>query len=118
MSTACRLKKIKPPDPGQQHNIRKFIADCTKVGLLPSKTKGLQPKKRRRSTGEKNKESRHKQSSPKLTDSAYVEVKSTLDSTDDKQEEEAQELINITNTMLTVKVTSLTGDATMMLTEI
>ena len=53
MYTAHRLKKIKPPDPGQQHNIRKFIADCTKVGLLPSKTKGLQPKKRRRSTGEK-----------------------------------------------------------------
>ena len=90
MSTAHRLKKIKPPDPGQQHNIRKFIADCTKIGLLPSKTKGSQPKKRRRSTGKKNKESRHKPSSPKLTESAYVEVKSTLDSTDDKQEEEAQ----------------------------
>ena len=117
MSTARRLKKIKPPDPGQQHNIRKFIADCTKVGLLPSKTKGSQPKKRR-STGEKNKESRRKQSSPKLTDSAYVEVKSALDSTDDKQEEEAQEVIDITNTMSNVNVTSLTGDATTMLTEI
>ena len=119
MSTAHRLKKIKSPDPGQQHKIRKFIADCTKVGLLPSKTKGSQPKKRRRSTGEKNKESRCKQSSPKLTESAYVEVKSTLDSTDDKQEEEeAQEVTDITNTMSNVNITSLTGDATTMLTKI
>ena len=118
MSTARRLKKVKPPDPGQQHNIRKFIADCTKVGLLPSKTKGSQPKKRRRYTGEKNKDSRRKQNSPKLTDSAYVEVKSVLDSTDHKQQEQAQEVTNITNTMLNVNVTSLTGEATMMLTEI
>ena len=119
MSTARRLKKIKPPDPGQQHNIRKFIADCTKVGLLPSKIKGPQPKKRRRSTGEKNKESRCKQSTPKLTEPAYVEVKSTLDSTNNKQEEEeAQEVTDITNTMSNVNITSLTGDATRMLTEI
>ena len=118
MSTARRLKKIKPLDPGQQHNIRKFIADCTKVGLLPSKTKGSQPKKRRRSTGEKNKDSRCKQNSPKQTDPAYVEVKSALDSTDLKQQEQAQEVIDITNTMSNVNVTSLTGDATMMLTEI
>ena len=45
MSTAHRLRKIKPPDPGQQYNIRKFISDCTNVGLLPPKIKGSQPKK-------------------------------------------------------------------------
>ena len=44
MSTARRLKKIKPPDPEQQHNIRKVIADCTKVGLFPAKGKGTQAK--------------------------------------------------------------------------
>ena len=54
-----------------------------------------------------------------MTESAYVEVKSTLDSTDDKQEEiEAQEVTDITNTMSNVNITSLTGDATTMLTEI
>ena len=69
--------------------------------------------------GEKNKEARSKQSSPKLTESAYVEVKSTLNSTNNKQEEEeAKEVTDISNTMSNVNITSLTGDATTMLTEI
>ena len=42
-----------------------------------------------------------------------------LDSTNDRhEEEEAQEGTDITNTMSNVNITSLTGDATMMLTEI
>ena len=118
MSTARRLRKIKPPDPGQQHNIRKFISDCTNVGLLPPKIKGSQPKKRRRSTGEKNKESRRKQNSPKLIDSAYVEVQSALDNTDQIQLDQAQEVMDITTTMSNVHVTSQASDATTMLTEI
>ena len=118
MSTACRLRKIKPPDPGQQHNIRKFISDCTNVGLLPPKIKGSQPKKRQRSTGEKNKESRRKQNSPKLIDSAYVEVQSALDNTDQIQLDQVQEVTDITTTMSNVHVTPQASDATTMLTEI
>ena len=48
-----------------------------------------------------------------LTEPAYVEVRSTLNSTNDKQEEEeAKEVRDISN------ITSLTGDATTMLMEI
>ena len=118
MSTARRLRKIKPPDPGQQHNIRKFISDCMNVGLLPPKIKGSQPKKRQRSTGEKNKESRRKQNSPKLIDSAYVEVQSALDNTDQIQLDQVQEVTDITTTMSNVHVTPQASDATTMFTEI
>ena len=82
------------------------------------KNKRITAQKKKEIYREKNKESRRKQNSPKLTDSAYVEVKSALDSTDHKQQEQAQEVIDITNTMSNVNVTSLTGDATTMLTEI
>ena len=119
MSTARRLRKIKPPDPGQQHNIRKFISDCTNVGLLPPKIKGSQPKKRQRSTGEKSKESRRKQNSPKLIDSAYVEVQSALDNIDQIQLDQVQEVTDITTTMSNVHVTPQASDATTtMLSEI
>ena len=59
MSATRRSRKIIPVDPEQQPHIRKFITECTKVGLLPDKTKGTHTKvpgqKRRRSTGDKNK---------------------------------------------------------------
>ena len=53
-----------------------------------------------------------------MTDSAYAEVKSALDNTDQNQIDQVQEVTDITNTMSNVHVTPQAGDATTMLTEI
>ena len=119
MSTTHRLKKIKPPDLEQQHNIRKFITDCTKVGLLPAKGKGPQPKsakKQWRSTGDKNKSSKCKQDTSGISKTACEEVQGVLNST--KNKTESKEIQGTVENMSTVSVTPQMGDPTSMLTEI
>ena len=107
MSTARRLKKIKPADPAQQHNIRKFIADCTKLGLLPVRGKATQVKtvkKQRQSTGDKNQSSKRKQD---LSTTPESEAPKTSNQAGNLAE--SQNIDRITNSMSTVSVSPQMG---------
>ena len=78
MSATRRSRKIIPVDPEQQPHIRKFITECTKVGLLPANTKNVRTKvpgqKRRRSTGDKNKVHKERPVEKKSNNSVQEEV--------------------------------------------
>ena len=100
----------------QQHNIRKFKADCTKVGLLPVRGKANQVKtikKWCRSTGDKNQASKHKQDSSATSE---TDVPKTLNQAESPTD--SHHIDGITTSMSTMSVSPPIGDSSQMLNEI